>query len=659
MKTFIPTWLGAATIGFAFMATSCGSGASSDNTNQKAEKQMVEKPAKLALEDFFKKPVKSGFQLSPDGTHYSYLAPWKDRMNIFVQPIGGEAVRVTNAEDRDISGYYWANDNRLIYIRDEGGNEDFYLVAVDKDGQNPTPLTKMEGVKTQIIDDLEDFPDQMIVGLNKRNPQIFDPYKLDINTGQMKMLVENPGNISGWLTDHEGNIRIAITTDGVSTSMLHRKNDKEEWKTVVTTNFKESVSPLFFTFDNKNIYATSNLGRDKSAIVLFDLETGKEVEVMYEHPEVDVSGLNYSRKRKVLTSISYYVDKPGRHFLDKASEARWNDIRSKVDADLHFGLSGVNKEENKFIVRTYSDKSKGAYYFYDAENKELTFLEDLSPWIEAKNMADMKPVKYQSRDGLTIHGYLTVPKGVEAKNLPLVVNVHGGPWARDYWGFNPEVQFLANRGYAVLQMNFRGSTGFGRSFWEASFKQWGLTMQEDIRDGAEWLIKEGIADPKRIAIYGGSYGGYATLQGLVKDSDFYACGVDYVGVSNLFSFMNTIPPYWKPYLDMMHEMVGNPENEEDKARMEKTSPALNADKIKAPLFVAQGANDPRVNIAESDQIVEALKARGVEVEYLVKDNEGHGFRNQENQFEFYRAMEKFLSQHIGDNETAEKTASVH
>ena len=275
---------------------------------------------------------------------------------------------------------------------------------------------------------------------------------------------------------------------------------------------------------------------------------------------------------------------------------------------------------------------------------KLTKLAEINPALDANEMAEMKPVKYKARDGLVIRGYLTLPKGVAAKNLPVIINPHGGPWARDNWGCNPEVQFLANRGYAVLQMNFRGSTGFGRKFLEASFKQWGLAMQDDITDGVEWLIKEGIADPKRVAIYGASYGGYGTLMGITKTPDLYAAAVDYVGVSNIFSFMKSIPPYWKPFLEMMTEMVGDPET--DKAQLTITSPALNADKIKTPLFIAQGAKDPRVVKAESDQMVEALKKRGVAVHYMVKDNEGHGFRNQENQFEFYDAMEKFLAKHM-------------
>ena len=298
------------------------------------------------------------------------------------------------------------------------------------------------------------------------------------------------------------------------------------------------------------------------------------------------------------------------------------------------------------MIRTYSDRSLGAYYIYNQQTDKLEKIADVSPWLNEEELAAMQPIQYQSRDGWTIHGYLTLPKGVEAKNLPVVVNPHGGPWARDSWTFNPEVQFLANRGYAVLQMNFRGSTGFGRAFWEASFKQWGLSMQDDITDGVNWLIEQGIADANRVAIYGGSYGGYATLAGITLSPEVYACAIDYVGVSNLFTFMNTIPPYWEQFRQMLYEMVGNPDDAEDNARMKATSPVYLIDKIKAPLLIAQGANDPRVAQAESDQMVEALRNNGIDVEYILKTDEGHGFRNEENRFEFYEAMESFLQKHL-------------
>ncbi len=606
---------------------------------------MAQKPPVIPLEDFFKNPEKSSFNISPDGKYISYMAPYESRMNIFVQKAGSEkATRITSETDRDIAGYYWANNSRILFLKDNGGDENFALYGVDMNGKNAKCLTCFEGVRTQIIDDLEDQPDFVIVGLNKRNPMVFDPYRLNINTGEMTMLAENPGNIQGWMTDHDGKLRIAMAiVDGINTQLLYRDTETEEFRPLLTTSFKESMSPEFFTFDNKKLYATSNIGRDKSVAVVFDPATSTETEVLFENEDFDLSGLSYSRKRKVLTAASYVSWKRERHFFDDQTKNMFAELE-KLLPGYELSVSSSDKAEEKFIVRTYSDKSLGAYYFYDLKKNTISKIQEVSPWIDENHMADIKPIQYRARDGKIIHGYLTLPKGVDAKNLPVVVNPHGGPWARDNWGFNPEVQFLANRGFAVLQMNFRGSTGYGKAFWEASFKQWGLTMQNDITDGVYWLIEQGIADKDRVAIYGASYGGYATLQGLVVTPTLYAAAVDYVGVSNLFTFMQTIPPYWKPMLDMMYEMVGNPEK--DKAQFEATSPALNAHRIMTPLFVAQGAKDPRVNIAESDQIVAAMKAKGVEVEYMVKDNEGHGFHNEENRFDFYRAMEKFLSAHL-------------
>ena len=498
----------------------------------------------------------------------------------------------------------------------------------------------------QIIDDLKDDEDHIIVGLNKRNPQIFDPYRLNINTGELNMIAENPGNITNWMTDHDGKLRVAVSTDGVNGSILYRPTENDKFKVVLTTNFRQTVTPLFFTFDNQHIYATSNLGRDKNAIVEFDIANGKEIDVLYENDQVDVYTLTYSRKRKKLTFISYVDWKRQNKFLDEERENLQKRLESEIGKQYEIVIVSASKAEDKFLIRTYSDRSLGAYFFYDKNTDQLKKITDVSPWLNENDLAKMKPIEYTSRDGLKINGYLTLPKDVSQTNLPVVVNPHGGPWARDAWTFNPEVQFLANRGYAVLQMNFRGSTGYGRKFWEASFKQWGLTMQNDISDGVQWLINQGIADPNRIAIYGGSYGGYATLAGITFTPDLYACAVDYVGVSNLFTFLKTIPPYWKPYLEMLKEMVGDPDGEADYKRLRATSPVYHVDKIKAPLLIAQGAKDPRVVQDESDQMVEALRQRGIDVEYILKENEGHGFHNEENRFEFYEAMERFLEKHL-------------
>ena len=597
----------------------------------------------IPMRDFFKNPQEAGHQISPDGKYLSWVAPYERRLNVHVRPLaGGPTGRVTSETARDISGYFWKGE-RILYVKDFGGDENFHVVSVNLKGEDLKDLTPGEKVRAQIIDGLIDDDKHIIVSHNKRDAKVFDVFRTNVATGEEKLIAQNPGNITSWQTDHDGKLRVAGTTDGVNTTLLYREKEEDAFKPILTTNFKETVAPLFFTFDNKRLYVTSNRGRDKLAIFEFDPITAKEGKLIGEHADVDVSGLNFSRKRKVLTTVNFTTWKGERIFLDKESEAMFNAAEAKLPG-YEISFTSANKAEDKFIVATFNDKTRGKRFLFDKATGKLDFLADISPWLVEADLADMKPVSYKSRDGLTINGYLTLPKGVAAKNLPVVINPHGGPWARDAWRFNSEVQYLANRGYAVFQMNFRGSTGYGRKFWEASFKQWGKTMQDDVTDGVQWLVKQGIADPKKVAIYGGSYGGYTTLAGVAFTPDLYAAAVDYVGVSNLFTFMGTIPPYWKPYLEMLYEMVGHPEK--DKELLTATSPALHADNIKTPLFIAQGAKDPRVNKAESDQMVEALKKRGVVVEYMVKDNEGHGFANEENRFEFYEAMEKFLATNL-------------
>ena len=608
----------------------------------------VEKAPKIAMEDFFRNPEKAGFRISPNGQMIIYRAPLSGRMNVFVQKLGDTtAVAITHETQRSIYDAFWESDDRIIYTKDQGGDENTHVLSVKPDGSGLVDHTPFEKVQASVVDILEDRPDELLIQHNQRNKQIFDVYLLNTKTGEMKMVAENPGNITGWITDHDGKIRAAMTSDGVNTSLLYRNTENDKFKTVITTNFKETLNPVLFTFNNKNLYCISNLGRDKMALVEFDPSTAKEVKVIYENPDADVSGLDYSKLRKVLTEVYYETDKVQKHFLDGETEQ----IDSKIKAQIpnySFQITRKSKDETKLLAYATSDRYFGGYFLYDVKSGEFKKLADFKPWLKEETMAEMKPVSYQSRDGLMIHGYLTLPIGIKAEKLPVIINPHGGPWARDSWGFNSEVQFLANNGNAVLQMNFRGSTGYGRKFWETSFKQWGRTMQNDISDGVKWLVDQGIADPKRVAIYGASYGGYATLAGLTLTPELYAAGVDYVGVANMFTFMKTIPPYWEPYRQMFYEQVGDPVK--DSVMLAEVSPVLLVDKIKAPLFVAQGANDPRVNKAESDQMVKALKDRGIAVEYMVKDNEGHGFYNQENQFDFYRSMLAFLDKHLNPQE---------
>jgi dipeptidyl aminopeptidase/acylaminoacyl peptidase len=614
----------------------------------------------IPMKDFFRNPEKTAFKISPDGQYLAFLMPWQHRLNVYVQRIGEDRVtRVTQATQRDITDYLWAKNGRIVYLQDQAGNENYRAYAVNADGSNPMELTPFPQVKVQILDDLEENPDEILIGMNRRNPRFFDAFRVNVYTGALTLVGENPGNITGWMADNQGRVRVAVATDGLTDTLLYRPTEAEAFRPVVTTNFKDTLDPLCFTFDDRDLYVSSNLGRDKQAIYRYDPEKGKLLDLIYENPEVDVDTLLRSKKRRIITGVSFYTDRRHYHFFDQDRQKLQEELERRlpgyevVAADAGHNLQ--SKDETRVLVRTFSDKSLGAYYYYNRISGEFRKLAEVSPWLQETELADMRPVSYQSRDGLTIHGYLTLPKGLAPGNLPVVINPHGGPWARDHWGFDPEVQFLANRGLAVLQMNYRGSTGYGKAFWEAGFKEWGLKMQDDISDGVAWLVKQGLADPRRIGIYGGSYGGYATLAGVTFTPDLYACGVDYVGPSDLFTMLATFPPYWELERQKLYEMVGDPVK--DAALLRKVSPLFHVDRIKAPLLVAQGANDPRVKKVESDQIVQALRKRGIQVDYMVKDNEGHGFHNEENRFDFYRAMERFFGTWLGSRvETQAKSS---
>jgi dipeptidyl aminopeptidase/acylaminoacyl peptidase len=603
------------------------------------------RPAKLIpLRDFFRNPQRAVYRISPDGKHLAFLKSYQRRLNLFVRRIGSaEEQRITAVTDRDISDYFWKGNDHLIYLKDLKGDENYHLYITGRSGGASRDLTPFPGVKAEVIDDLPDDDRNMIIGLNRLNREVFDAYRVTVPEGIISMIAKNPGNIVGWGTDHKGKLRLAYTSEGLKYRVLYRKSEADPFRPVLTVDFRDDFSPLFFTFDDRQLYAVSNLGRDRAAAVRFDPESAREVEVLFERPDVDIDGLSYSRKRKVLLAAFYTTWKSERKFFDKEIE-RYFDFASGRLKGYELRFVDSNKNEDVYIVRTSSDRSLGSYYLYEAKENKLTKLADISPWLDENELARMEPVSYLARDGLKINGYLTLPKGIKPRGLPVVILPHGGPQVRDKWGYDPEVQFLANRGYAVLQMNYRGSTGYGKKFEQAGFKQWGLKMQDDITDGVKWLVQKGIADPQRVAIYGGSYGGYATLAGLAFTPDLYACGIDYVGISNLFTFLKTIPPYWRPLLKMEYERIGDPVK--DKKQLTATSPVFHAGRIKAPLMVIQGARDPRVNINESDQIVKALRKRGIAVIYIVKENEGHGFSNEENRFEVYEAMEKFLSKYL-------------
>ncbi|MBR0257021.1 MAG: S9 family peptidase, partial [Synergistaceae bacterium] len=443
-------------------------------------------PPLLPMEDFFRNPNSAGFSISPDGTKLAFMRPWEHRMNIYVRDIAtGDEKRITSATERDIAGYFWKGNDKIVYAQDVGGDENYHVYITDIKGSGHRDLTPFDKVRAGIVDDLEDDPIHMLIDMNHRNPEIFDVYRCNIETGELELVGDNPGNITGWMTDHDGKLRVAFTNDGVNTSFLYRTTENDSFRTLITTNFKETFSPIIFAYDNKLMYVASNLSSDKAVIYTFDPEANTTLDFVFGHDEVDVGSLLHSKKRKVITGVTYTTDKRHYKFFDSDRE----ELQKSIDEffpGLEAVVSDMDDDERRVIVRTYSDRTRGAYYLFDRKDNSISKLADLSTWIKPEQMSPMTPITYTARDGLTIHGYITLPTGIDSHDLPLVVIPHGGPSARDGWGFDSEAQFLANRGIAVLQVNFRGSTGYGRAFWEAGFKQWGRKMQDDVTDGVLW-----------------------------------------------------------------------------------------------------------------------------------------------------------------------------
>jgi dipeptidyl aminopeptidase/acylaminoacyl peptidase len=466
-----------------------------------------------------------------------------------------------------------------------------------------------------------------------------------VATGERSLAAINPGSVSEWLADYSGRVRVAVAVEHTTTKVMARDDEQAPWRTILTCGMLDDITPLWFTADEQGVYAAANLNRPATAIVEIDLNDGHERGVVAEQHGVDLQELFVSERRRVPTHVTVDAERPHFLCLDPALARLQQIVDDRFPGRVN-RFTSSSRDERVWTVASYSDRHRGTFWLVDADAGTMTQLFESAPWLREDELCAMEPISYRARDGRLIPAYLTRPLNT-AGPLPLVVNPHGGPWHRDSWGFNPEIQLFANRGYAVLQMEFRGSTGYGRDHWKAGFGQWGLAMEDDVEDGVRWAVEQGIADPSRVAIYGGSYGGYATLSGITKTPTLYRCAISFVGISNILTWMAAIPPYWELYRARVEVMVGDPER--DRARLEATSPALHADRVQTPLFIAQGANDPRVKKAESEQMVEALHRRGVAVEYMLKEEEGHGFRNEENQIEFYRAAERFLGEHLTDS----------
>lgn len=612
---------------------------------------------KYKVSDYFARPKASSFQLSPSGKYMSYLEKDdKNKNHVYVKEIAtGKVNRAIEEKDELIKGYGWISDEKLYYAMDKGGNENFHVYVADIDGRNAKDLTPFDDVKAGIIRILKEQKNIMIIQMNKNNKQIFEPYMLNASTGELKQLFENKdvaNPIQGYDFDKDGNLRAYTKmVNGIEMELYYKDLASNEFKMITRNKWDDSFGIISFSYNPNNkdeAYVYSNLDSDKARIILYDFKTNKKIKEVFSNPNYDVTDMHLSRKRNY--KLDYFSYDGEKSVIIPISKT-YKDLDSRIKKMFpgkEYGVVDYDDDEATFLVILQSDKLYGTYYEYNTKTQNFKLLYDLMPQLKEVDMAVMKPITFKSRDGLTIHGYITLPKeALAGKKVPMIVNPHGGPQGiRDSWGFNPETQLFASRGYATLQVNFRISGGYGKEFLRAGFKQIGRKAMEDVEDGVKYGISQGWVDKDKIAIYGGSHGGYATLMGMVLTPELYVCGVDYVGVSNIETFFKSFPEYWKPMTEMVKQIWYDLDNPEELKIAREVSPINNIDKIMRPLFVVQGANDPRVNINESDQIVTALRAKGFEVPYMVKYNEGHGYYREENRMDFYGAMMGFFAKYL-------------
>ena len=607
---------------------------------------MTAPAALIPREVLFGNPERVQPRVSPEGRRLAYLAPVDGVLNVWVGELGSDqAAPVTDDRDRGIRQYFWAHDRRhLMYLQDKGGDENWRLYGVHLETGTTRDLTPFEEVQARVVEVSKHHPEQVLVGLNRDDPELHDVYRLELSSGELTMVARNPGFLD-WVADVDMHVRCgtAPTPDGGMNVMV-RDTDSDAWRLLLEVPHEDALSTgvVSFTADGSGLYVVTSKGANAGRLVLVAAESGNQ-EVIAEDPTYDVSDVVLHPDTRAVQLVAFLRERLVWEVMDPDVEGDVAAMGRLHSGDLH--LAGRDDADQVWLAAFTADDGPVAYYAFDRRDRQATFLFEHQPELSRYRLASMEPFSYLARDGLTVHGYLTFPPGVERQKLSTVLAVHGGPWARDEWGFDPEAQWLANRGYLCVQVNFRGSTGYGKDFVNAGDREWGARMHDDLLDAVAWVVDQGYADPERVGIYGGSYGGYAALVGATFTPEVFRCAVDLVGPSNLKTLIESIPPYWAPLLSTFHTRVGNPETEEE--LLWSRSPLSRAGDVRIPLLIAQGANDPRVKQAESEQIVAVLREKGIPHEYLLFEDEGHGFAKPENRLRFYAAAERFLARHLG------------
>jgi dipeptidyl aminopeptidase/acylaminoacyl peptidase len=605
-------------------------------------------PPLISREVLFGNPERTSPSLSPDGLRLAWLAPDTNNvLQVWVKTIGKTDDRIVTADKkRGIRMYCWAKDDRtLLYLQDSDGDENFHVYGVDLVSGNVRDLTPIQGVRAGIVAIESRFPNELLVSLNARNRELFDVYRLNLQTGALALDTENPGDVAGWIAD--GNLQVrgaAITTPDGGTEIRVRAKPRSPWRSWMKVGPTEILDAIAFSANGKSLFIETSVGSDTARVVERKLAGGAET-LIARSPDVDAGQVLVHPEKRIVEAVSFEPDRQHWQVIDASVRPDFEALPRVQDGDFY--VISRDREDRTWLVAFDYDRGPTRYYAWDRTARKTTFLFTARPKLENLQLAEMKPVVINARDGLKLHGYLTLPVGLPATNLPLVLNVHGGPWVRDGWGYDSEAQWFANRGYSCLQINYRGSAGYGKNFLNAGDRQWGLKMHDDLIDAVDWAIAQDCADPDKVAIFGGSYGGYAALAGVTFTPHKFACAVDIVGPSNLRTLLQSIPPYWKPIRAMFDVRVGNIDDPKDAELIRNASPLFKADQIARPLLIAQGANDPRVKQAESEQIVDAITKNRGNVTYVLYPDEGHGFARPENRVDFYARAEAFLAATLG------------